>query len=46
MSDLQRSCWYALFISIVKRKEADEALRLMCVLKEGKADDNIGINIT
>lgn len=42
MSDnLQRSCWYALFLSIVKNKEADESLKLMGILKEGKADENL-----
>lgn len=38
MSDKERSCWYALFISIVTHKEAAEALSLMDVLKDGEHD--------
>lgn len=40
MSDLYRSCWYALFLSIIKGVEADDSLRVMGVLKEGKIDQS------
>jgi len=38
MSDKERSCWYALFLSVTKHMEADDSLRAMGVLKENKAD--------
>lgn len=38
MSDKERSCWYALYLSIVKHIEADESLRLMGVNKECSSD--------
>lgn len=34
MSDKERSCWYALLLSIIKNMEADESLRAMRVFKE------------
>lgn len=40
MSDLYRSCWYALFLSVIKGIEADDSLRAMGVLKEGKIDQS------
>lgn len=38
MSDIERSCWYALYLSLVRHMEADDSLRAMGVLKEGKFD--------
>lgn len=34
MSDKERSCWYALLLSIIKNMDADESLRIMRVSKE------------
>ncbi len=41
MSDKERSCWYALLLSITKDMEADESLRVMGVMKECKKDKEI-----